>query len=114
MTRPPTTAAEIDYTTARAKVADFIATVPKAGKYGWEIRDENMRETDGFWLFSWAARSDFWPNRKWAPTVGNNPIAVRKRDGAMFMYHMLCPWTEFVKRIESNDLDPYGYRIEPK
>ena len=80
--QPPT--AEIDYDTARAMVAAFIATVPKPGKYPWEIRDGDRREMDGFWFFSWAVRSDFWPKRKWCPTAGNSPIAVRKTDGAMF------------------------------
>jgi hypothetical protein len=108
----PATQPGIDLAAARSKVAALIATVKPPGKYPWQIRDENPRDLDGFWLFSWAVRSDFWPKRKWAPTAGNSPIAVRKSDGAMFMYHLLCPWDEFVKRVESGNLHPYGCRIE--
>jgi len=112
MTRSPATQSGVDYATARAQVAAFIATVKPPGKHPWEIHDESTKELDGFWVFSWAVRSDFWPKRGYAPTVGNSPIAVRKSDGAMFMYHILCPWDEFVKRVESGDLHPYGCRIE--
>jgi hypothetical protein len=113
MTRPPTTESATDFDIARARVAAFIATVKPPGKHPWEIRDENTKDLDGFWLFSWAVRSDFWPKREWAPTAGNSPIAVRKSDGAMFMYHILCRWEEFVERVASGNLHPYGCRIEP-
>lgn len=106
--------ARITHETARAKVAAFIATVPPPGKYPWEIRDENTKEMDGFWIFSWAARSDYWPKRDWAPTAGNCPLVVRMCDRAMFMWTLLCPWPEFIERIRSGDLHPYVCRIEPE
>jgi hypothetical protein len=114
MTGPPSAAIAIDFVTAWAKVAEFIATVPQPGKHAWEIRDENTKDMNEFWLFSWAVRSDFWPKRRWAPTVGNGPIAVRKRDGAMFMWQLFCPWDAFVERIRSGALHPYGQQIKPQ
>jgi hypothetical protein len=114
MTGPMAQRNEIDFAKAQAKVAAFIATVRPPGKHPWETRGASKVPKDGFWLFNWAVRSDFWPKRKWAPTVGNNPIAVRKSDGAMFMWNLLCRWEEFVERVKSGDLHPFGYVIEPR
>jgi hypothetical protein len=101
----------LDFATARAKVTAFIATMRQQGKHPWEIRDENTKELDGFWVFSWAVRSDYWPKRGYVASAGNCPIAVRKSDGVMFMWNLLCGWDEFVKRIESGELHPYGCRL---
>lgn len=101
---------EAGFAAARAKVEAFIATIRRPGKYPWEIIAHEKR--DGFWLFTWAVRSDFWPRRKYIPTAGNFPIAVRECDGAMFFWDLLASWESFVERIRDGNLPPYGGRRE--
>jgi hypothetical protein len=111
MQKPGNTPTGSGFEKARQKVLAFIATVPTPGKHSWEIRDELTREHDGYYEFTWMVRSDFWPKREWFPTVDNHPIVVRNSDGAMFMRSLPLAWDEFVKRMESGDLHPYGFRF---
>jgi hypothetical protein len=99
---------ETEFGAARAKVEAFIATVRPPEQHSFEITKYDDR--DDFWLFSWGVRSDLWPRRGFVSMTGNVPIAVRKADGVMFAWGLLCSWDEFVERVRSGQARP----LEPR
>jgi hypothetical protein len=89
----------MERTTARTRVVDYLATIPRRGKDRWVIADDQTIDHDLFWMFFWTTSRAFWPRRRSIPMTGNYPIAVAKDDGSVFVWTMLYPFEEFAERI---------------
>ncbi|MCI0701551.1 MAG: hypothetical protein L0241_10755 [Planctomycetia bacterium] len=110
----PTTQREIDLTTARAKMERFLASRPPLYENDrWVIVGSGDHE--GFWLFWWHSVRLVEQKQRtgWAPGIaGNNPIAVRKDDGSMYMWSLLCSFEEFEDCIRRKDYERHAYPLE--
>jgi hypothetical protein len=116
MRQPTAKESPIDFATARAKVAEHLASKeslqrnPALSGYRAEIQDNLTYEHEAFWLFSWGIRSKLRPGQ-WASIGGNCPIAVRKSDGAMYVLGARDKLEKFAEDMQTGELDRRGRRV---
>jgi len=104
----------IDVVTARGKVERFLATRPLLSKSDrWAIT--KIEEYDCFWLFVWNSAHLIERRQAtgWTPRItGNNPIAVRKDDGSMYVWSVLCTLDELADCMRRKDYSRHACPLE--
>jgi hypothetical protein len=103
----------VDHDTARAIVLRYLSSIPSVDGSNWVVDDSDTEEYDIAWLFCWTSKRLLARGTQRPGLVGNHPILVDKRDGAIYAWTMLQPLDSVLAKLREDKSSLRPLQVPP-